>query len=201
MVPSDYRLDHIVARLIERLEGQRPTYVAQPGQADAAFEKAARAHLDAAVGEFREVGLSDDPDTQVRFLEEQVLETFLPRYTALAKRMNEDQQGGFGMGRLAEPAGRLGLVVATVLFSWLVLLKLIYLPIVWPLVLVTFSVPFWPDVARMVYHRRHVAQLQEIVEDMGRIQEQQDAYLSPAVLAGSKEPQVRSTPRPEREHE
>ena len=200
MVPSDYRLDHVVARLIERLEGQRPTYLGRPDEAPLAFEKAARAHVSAALAEFREVGLSDDPDTQARLLEEHVFETFLPRYAELARRRNADERGGYGLGRLAEPIGRLGLVVGTALFAWLVLLKLIALPLIWPLVLVTLSVPFWPDLARVVYHRRYVAQLQEIVEDMGRIQEQHEAYLTPARLAGSKEP-VGVRPQPRKESE
>jgi hypothetical protein len=185
MIPSDYRLDHVVARLIERLEGQRPTYVDRQDQAGEAFVRATESQLSAVIGEFDEIGLADDPEAQKKFLREQVMETFLPRYATLARRANADKASGYGLGRLADPIGRLGLVVGTLLFSWLVLLKLIFLPIVWPLLLVTVSVPFWPDIVAMVYRRRHVAQLEEIVADMTRIQEQQDAYLTPGVLQGA----------------
>ena len=53
---------------------------------------------------------------------------------------------GFGFGKLAEPFGRLALAGGAILLLWLVLLKLIYLPIVWPLLLLDLSLPFWPDV-------------------------------------------------------
>ena len=200
MVPSDYRLDHVVARLIERLEGQRPTYVDRPDDAGDAYAKATEAQLTAVLGEFEEIALSDDPEAQKAFLREQVIETFLPRYARLAAKMNADKSSGYGLGRLAEPIGRLGLVVGALLFSWIFLLKFIFLSIVWPVVLVIISVPFWPDIASLVYRRRHMAQLQEIVGDMARIQEQQDAYLTPGVLQGSHEEPVRP-PQPERQTE
>ncbi len=191
MVPTDYRLDHVVARLIERLEAQRPTFADRPDEGRAAFERTARAHVEAAVAEMRATGWADAPDAHAAFLEREVMDTFLPRYHAVAMRMNEVEAGGYGFGRLAEPLGRLGLFAGVLLFGWVVLLKLITLPVIWPLVVLTAAVPFAPDIARVLYRRRHLAELTEIVDDMTRIQEQHDAYLPPEVLASAEEP-----PRP-----
>ena len=154
MVPSDYRLDHVAARLIERLEGKRPTFADRPDDALRVFSETAENQIEAALGEMQGVGWTEDLEGHRAFLEREVLQTFLPRYHALSSQMSLDEARGFGFGWLAEPIGRLGLVVAALLIGWLVLLKLIFLPIVWPLVLLDVSLPFWPDIASAMYRRR-----------------------------------------------
>ena len=191
MVPTDYRLDYVVARLIERLEGQRPTFADAPDKAMEAFERSVRAQLEAAIGEMRGTGWTDEPDKHAAFLEREVMETFLPRYHAIAQKMTEVEAGGYGMGPLSEPLGRLGLIGGALLFGWLVLLKLIALPIVWPLVLLTAAVPFSPDIASLLYRRRHRALLEAIVHDMTRIQDQESTYLSAQLLEAADEPPLR----------
>ena len=188
MVPTDYRLDHVVARLIERLEGQRPTFAGKPDEALAAFRRSTEAHLDAAIGEMNATGWTDSPERHAAFLRREVLETFLPRYTDRAVKMTEVVSGGYGMGRLADPLGRLGLFAGTALFGWLILLKLIALPIVWPLLLLTLAFPFSPDIASLLHRRRYRADLTAMVEDMTRIQEQERAYLAPEALQDADEP-------------
>lgn len=188
MIPRDYRLDYVVARLIERLEGQRRTFSKNAAQAREAFERTAREQVDAAIGEMRGTGWTDDEDRHAEFLRREVLETFLPRYHAVATRMGDVEGRGYGLGPLSEPLGRLGLVGGALLFGWLVLLKLIALPIVWPLVLLTLAVPFSPDIASMLYRRRYRGELDAIVEDMTRIQDQQNAYLPEDALRAAEEP-------------
>lgn len=195
MVPKDYRLDFVVARLIERLEGQRRTFAGNGDQAREAFARTAREQVDAAIGEMRGTGWADDEDRHGEFLLREVTETFLPRYHAIATSMSDVEAGGYGLGFLSEPLGRLGLVGGTLLFGWLVLLKLIALPIVWPLVLLTLAVPFSPDIASALYRRRYRQQLDAIVEDMTRIQDQQNAYLPEEALRAAEEP---PRPRPQK---
>ena len=177
MVPTDYRLDQVTARLIERLEGARPTYATSPDGAATDFRRIAREHVERAIGEFEEVALTEHPEAQAEFLRREVMETFLPRYHRLAVEMNGATEGGFGFGRLARPLGRLGLFVIALIILWFVLLKLIYLPVVWPLILLDLSLPFWPDIAAMVHRRRYHNDLYSLVADMTRIQDQTDAYL------------------------
>lgn len=198
MVPTDYRLDYVVARLIERLEGQRPTFAGDPDAALDAFRRAAESHVDRAVGEMKGTGWTDEPERHAAFLREEVLETFLPRYHQLATKQNEAESAGFGMGQLAEPIGRVGLVAGGLLFFWFVLLKLITLPIVWPLVLLTLAGVVSPDIVSLLYRRRYANQLDAIVRDMTRIQDQEHAYLSPETLAHADEP---PRPRPVRQPE
>ena len=62
------------------------------------------------------------------------------------------------------------------------------------LLLVTAAVPFSPDIASLLYRRRYRQQLEAIVDDMSRIQEQEDAYLSPETLKAAEEP-LRPRPR------
>ena len=193
MVPKDYRLDYVVARLIERLEGQRKTFAGKPAEAHDAFERSAVAQIDAAIGEMRGTGWADGEDKHEAFLKREVLETFLPRYHAAATSMSAVETSGYGLGPLADPLGRLGLIAGALLFGWLVLLKMIALPIVWPLILLTLAVPFAPDIASMLYRRRYRQQLDAIVDDMTRIQDQENAYLPEDALKAAEEP---PKPRP-----
>ncbi len=194
MVPTDYQLDHVVARLIERLDGSRPTFSGQPDKAMASFERTTREHVEAAIEEFAEVSLVDDPEPQAAFLRREVMETFLPRYHRLALEMGEKERSGFGFGAAYEPVGRLGMVVVSLLVLWFVLLKLIYLPVVWPLVLLDLSFATWPSIAAGLTNRRYRSQLTEIVDDMSRIQEQHSAYLPKSAFADAAESRI-PTPR------
>lgn len=184
MLPTDYRLDHVVARLVERLEGQRRTFLDRPPDASlAAFDRTARAHVAAAIAEMRTTGWTDEPEAHAVFLEREIVDTFLPRYHAAATAMNAVERRGFGLGALAEPLGRLGLVAGSLVFAWFVLLKLVALPIVWPLFLLTAAAPFAPDLAAALHRRRYRAELEGIVADMTRIQDNERAYLTSGAAA------------------
>lgn len=175
MVPSDYRLDHVVARLIERLEGMRASFPDDSERAMVAFRRTAEEQVDAAIAEFMDI--AEDAEPHATFLRREVLETFLPRYHRLATEMTRREEGAFGFGPLADPVGRLALVGAALLILWLVLLRLLALPVVWPIVLLDLSMVFWPDLAAWLHRRRYLAQLERVVSDMVRIQEQTRAYL------------------------
>ncbi|MCB9675379.1 MAG: hypothetical protein H6737_09700 [Alphaproteobacteria bacterium] len=178
MVPSDYRLDEVVARLIERLEGARPSYV-DAASAEVAFRRIATEHVESAIAEYR-VMMPGEPDLgrQEALLREEVLSTFLPRYLRGAIAMNTREAEHFGAGRLAEPAGRVGLVVA-VLLLLLPMLRFVGYPVTWPIVLIVLSVPLWPDLIAWWARRRYYAELQRMIDDMQRIQHQATAYLPP----------------------
>lgn len=175
MIPTDHRLDAVVARLIERLEATRPSWDA--GSAEQAARRVAEEHLGATMAEVRELGLTQRPDRHERFLRREVLETFLPRYLRLAAEMQRLEATHFGFGALAEPRGRLLLGGASLL-GLVLLVRFAYLPLVWMLIVAVLSVAFWPDVARQLGHRRYERELRAILHDMHRIQEQAAAWLT-----------------------
>jgi hypothetical protein len=193
MVPTDYRLDSVVERLIQRLEGARPTHT-DPDRAAAAFEEVARHHVEAALAEYRSVA-PEDPVPHAAFLRREVLATALPRYTRLATAMTTTEQRGYGFGPLAGPVGLPILVVAAVVAFAVVLRPLLGWWEVWPLVLVDVTVPFWPLVAAWLYVRRYRAELQRLVDDMGRIQDAERTFLSDEELAAARELEATSTVR------
>jgi hypothetical protein len=176
-VPTDYRLDHVGARLIERLEGSRRAWEHRPDTVSEETQRITKEHVSRAIEEMEEVAMMSRPDLHAEFLRRELGQQLVPRYEQLATDMNRVEAGGFGMGPLAKPLGRLGLILGS-LFGIYVLLRLIYLPVVWPLFLIDASVPFWPDITRWVHKRRYTAALNEIVDDLHRIQEQEGAYLS-----------------------
>jgi len=186
MIPTEYRLEQVVARLIERLDGARRSYD-NPDLMRAEFERIADEHVRGALGEFREVGMVDEPQHHEEFLANEVSETFLPRYLKLAEEMNFAERRGFGMGALAKPLGRIGLVVATLMLVWFLELRFIRLPVIWPVMFVTLSLPFWPDIAGWLHRRRYLASLQSVLADMSWIQEQAGAYVRPERLGVADE--------------
>lgn len=191
MVPSDFRLPNVANGLITRLEGTRRSYADDPESAKAEFQRISEEHVAAAADELASLDL-DEHDGHRRFLEQEIRQTFLPRYTRLAERMNALESTNFGLGALGEPAGRVALV-AVALVGLMFFLRLIYLPWAWPMFLVDVSVPFWPDILRVLYRRRYAAQLQELLDDLGAIQEQATTYAPSSV---ETEP---PRPRPQRE--
>lgn len=175
MLPSDYRLDFVAARLLERLEGMRPTFAGRPDEATLAFERAAKEQIEAALSEFREVVGEADAAHQGGFLRREVRETLLPRYHRLATRMTADEEGSYGLGRLASPLGRIGLVAFSLLFLF-PLSRWIYLPVSWPVDFAFIALPFVPDLARALRRRQYERQLRALLGDMTRIQDQVLAY-------------------------
>lgn len=193
MVPSDYRLDEVAARLIERLEAARPSWT-DPAELDAAFQRIASEHVEAAIAEFRSV-MPGDPsvDRQAELLRREIGETFLKRVVRLAVAMNEREAGGHGFGPLATSAGRM-VLVAGALAVWLALGRYVGAVWSWPLLLAGLTLPVWPDVAGRLAHRAHTRELQSVVDAMQRIQEQATSYLPPEQLDAG-----RAVPRRDKE--
>lgn len=175
MIPTDHRLDSVVARLIERLEATRPSWEADA--AERAARRLAEEHVGATMAELRELGVTERPDRHERFLRREVLETFLPRYLRLAAHMQSLEATHFGFGALAEPRGRVLLGGAS-LIGLVLLVRFAYLPLMWLLILGVVSVAFWPDVARHLGHRRYERELRAVLRDMHQIQEQAAAWLT-----------------------
>ncbi|HHO51114.1 MAG TPA: hypothetical protein ENK18_09655 [Deltaproteobacteria bacterium] len=192
MVPSDYRLDHVTARLIERLEGARRTFGDDERAARAAFEETASAHIEAVIAEYRALAF-EEPSAHAAFLEREVLQTALPRYVRLAVQMNRAEAEGFGFGWLAEPLGRFALVgVAAV--GLLLMVRLAAAPLMWPLLLFDLSLPLWPSIGAWLGGRRYTNQVVQIVDDMARIQDSEGLYLSDAQREAMAELGAPSTP-------
>lgn len=171
MIPSEYRLEQVTARLTQRLEGTRRSFVRDPAGAQAAFERIAEEVVDHVISEFRADGFVDYPDEHAAFLRREVMGTFLPRYTRLATAMTDREAAGFGLGPLATAVGRVGLIAMTVMLAVLLfrapgspLFKLVALV---PLI----GAPFVPDFvsyfARLKYHRELMASLndQKLIQD------------------------------------
>jgi hypothetical protein len=175
MVPTAYRLDQVAVRLVERLEGTRRTFAGESERARAEFERVAREMVAAAVGEYREMAV-DDPDRQVALLEQEIVGTFLPRYHREAVKMTEREAGGYGLGLLAEPIGRVAALGGALVFIWLDLRFFMEAPVMWAFAPVLLSVPFAPDLLAWLYGRRYRNELQVLVDDMAKIQDQADAY-------------------------
>ena len=176
MITAEYKLDYVVARLIERLEGTRRTF--KPDGLDDLqkhFTQIARDYVSTAMNEFREVGLSEQADLHVAFIEREVMQTFLPRYVRLANDANRNESSQYGLRWFGGLAGRLALggisLASLVLMPRLRLQGMFY-----PALPVLLMLPFLPDITRWFYERRHRNALQQIVNDMSVIQESQTDY-------------------------
>ncbi len=180
MLPAEYRLDHVTARLIERLEGARRTFDADASAAQGAFEEIADEHVRAALAEYRVLAL-EDPAAHATFLHREVLRTALPRYTRLAVQMNQAEASAFGFGRLASPSGRLGLALVAAAGLWW-LGRLAAIPWTWPLLVLDLCLPWLPSIGAWLARRRYRGEVVRIVEDMARIQDNARPYLTSAQL-------------------
>lgn len=189
MVPSDYRLPSVATGLITRLEGTRRSYAHDPGAATEEYTRVADQHVDAALAELDELGMSDDPG-HGDFLRDEIHKTFLPRYSRLAAAMNDREAANFGLGPLGDPLGRAGLALVALL-GMVMFIRLIYLPWAWPLFLLDLSLPLWPDIARVLVRRRYQSDLQQLIDDLQAVQVQATAFAPLAV-----EPAQSTSPRP-----
>jgi hypothetical protein len=193
MVPTDYRLDSVVERLIERLEGARPTHT-DPEAARRVFEEVAAQHLETVIAEYRSVA-PENPDRHAAFLRQEVLQTALPRYHRLAVGMTAAEQRGYGFGPLAGPIGMPALFLLAVAVFWLVLRRLLGFWEIWPLVLLDATLPLWPLVAAWLYVRRYRAELEALAADMGRIQAAERSFLTEDQLNAARELEPPATAR------
>lgn len=176
MVPTDYRLDQVAVRIMERLEGTRRSFQADPERAEVEFRRVALEMVEAASSEYREGPALGDPEPQIALLRREIVELFLPRYHRSAMEMNARERGGFGLGPLAEPIGRIGLVLFALLVVAVDSRTLLATPPGWLIGASAIALPFSPDILRGIHQRRYRNELQVIADDMAAIQDKADTY-------------------------
>ncbi len=191
MIPSDYRLEQVVVGLIERLDSARLSFDSRE-EADAGFHRIVDKQLASVIDEWRGLEWNADPEAHAEFLRTEVHETFLPRFTRIATAQSASEADVYGLGWAASPIGRIVLIGAT-LIALRLMLRFIWLPEVWPLVLVSMALPVLPEIAAWFAARRYHRQVSEIVGDMARIQAQQLAYQP--TPASTAEPAPAKAPR------
>ena len=185
MVPSDYKLDHVSVRLIERLEGSRLSYLDRPDAWDAAARRIAGEHTDKAIGELYQMWPGPEADAQAALLRQETVESFLPRYLRITRELNTQELGGFGLGPMNAPLGRLVSSAGALLIA-LMLMRFLYNPLVWLLVGLVALVPVLPELLRWVAYRRYRNDLQELARDMARIQHESSAWLPTEPLSETR---------------
>lgn len=196
MIPSEYRLDTVVAGLVERLEGTRPTHGLDPDKASTAFREVAVRHVEAAVTEFKDNAVDGDPEVHAAFLRREVVETLLPRYTRLAVEMTRAESGGFGFRALAGPLG-VPVLMGVAALGLVVLLRLAGWWEAWPLLALDLSLPLWPTVVTALYRRRYRQQLEDLVADAARIQDHERGFMTDEDVRAVRELGQQGTrPRP-----
>lgn len=167
MVTESYRLETVSAGIVERLEGARRSYAGRP---EAFAELAARVS-DEALERTRAdyVELFGD-DGHVAQLEQEVRETFLPRYLRLAAAQTalEEQARGLWAGDML---ARAGAFIAAMLLA-IVVSRIIRNPFVVSFYAAAFLVPFLPELRRWWQRRAYLAELQGMIDDLARVQEQ-----------------------------
>lgn len=165
--PPTFRLDTLAVHLVARLEASRRAHLDDPEAARAAFGRVVAESAAALARECREV-LGDEG--QARLLEREARETFLPRYTRMALEQSVAEKRGYAFVFGAGPVAR---VVATVFALALAAFFSRYMPgFLRTLLFVTAaSTPFIPEI-RVWWARRHWnGQLQELADDLGRVQD------------------------------
>lgn len=167
MAPSSYRLDTLAATLVPRLEGVRRAHLDDPEQATAAIRLAASEATASVAAECRST-LGDEG--QALLLEREIAGIFVPRYTSLALAQSRDE------ARL-RLGGIVGQVTARILAVpvGFILMGILNRVAAGPWDLLFLSLPvlmlFWPDLLGTIWRRRFAGQLQELADDLGKVQE------------------------------
>lgn len=197
-VPTEYRLDHVAHRLIERLEATRRSWLADDDAAEASASRIADELVEAALAEYRAVAMADEPELHEGFLRREITENFLPRYFRLATEMNAVERRGYGFGPIATPVGRI-LIAAVSLVLLLMSVRftgravLLTLPIV-------LTLPFIPDILGFLHYRSYRGHLEDLLDDMAKIQEQASVYIPSSRLKLAEDELSRpTTSKPEKE--
>jgi hypothetical protein len=175
MAPPSYRLDTLAANLVARLEASRRSWV---GDATAAREGIERIVREAAHALARECRETMGDEAQAMRLEREAIQTFLPRYSRLAVEQNAAERLGYGI----LPSG-VGVRAMAVTGSF-ILATVVERVFHHPELAVLYGLPLFalvfPEIRTAWMRRGYQAQLQELVDDMGKVQDAVEA-LEPAV--------------------
>lgn len=173
MVPREYRLDVVAGRLASRLDGSRRS-LPDPSRRHEAFVQRTEAYVAQVANNWRvvsqELDLDDDPAVHARFLREELLQTFLPRFEQSVAQVGREESSGYGIGDLSRPVGRLGLALFG-LFGAYMSLRLGGPTYGFPVAMVLLAAPGLPELLRLLALRRYRREVEEILSDLGRIQD------------------------------
>ncbi|MDP2309714.1 MAG: hypothetical protein Q8P18_27085 [Pseudomonadota bacterium] len=173
--PPSYRLDTLSVHLVSRLEATRRAHLDAPDAARAAF---ARVVQDTAAALARECREMVGDEEQARLLEREATETFLPRYTRMALAQNRIEARGFG-GPFGD--GPFARIVATVLAVAIAAVGARFLPPVAEglLFLLAAITPIAPELRVAWTRRAWSRELQELADDLGRLQDAAESLPPP----------------------
>lgn len=191
MTAQSYRIDTVCANLIEHLEGARRTWPGRPDEAHAGFRRIAEETLDKVTGEHDELfGASGWGET----LRREVLDTFLPRYERLAVDQTDLEVQGYNAWRGGDPVARV-VVTAGALLGALALERWVHHPVALVAFAGVFLAPVVPEIRAFAYRRRYRRLLQEVVDDMSRIQDELERYANAAPAPVSESERAPRKPR------
>jgi hypothetical protein len=198
--PPTFRLDTFAVLLIGRLEATRRAHLDDADAARAAFARVVDEGAKALARECREV-MGDD--AQASLIERESAETFLPRYTRLALAQNKSEAQGFGPFGDGPFVRILATAVAISLAT--VLARLTPGPNDVLFYLAAALTPLAPEVRVWWSRRRWRNQLQELADDLGKVQETAETLPRAAQpLPPAAEPEPSALPprtrRPEEIH-
>jgi hypothetical protein len=194
--PSSLRLDTLALALVERLEASRKSWVGNEEAAQEAIRRIVHEGASAVAAECREV--YGDNTHAARILAE-AENTFLPRYTRLALEENQAESRPYAL----VPGSILPRLPAT--FAAFIAAELLArrFPGGWGLV--AFSLPFvamlWPEIRGLFGRKRYRDSLQELVNDMGRIDHALAALPEHDSANTAAAPAESSVPLPQRQRE
>lgn len=169
MSPPSYRLDTIAAQLIERLEGTRRAWVDRP---DAAKEAVPRISAEAAAAWARECRAVMGDTAQAARLEREITDSFVPRYTRLAITQNAAEAKGYGVASSGIIARVLATACSIVISD--VMVRVVREPFGLPFLVLPFFVLLFPEIRAAWLRRQYAAALQQVVDDLGRVQDAVD---------------------------
>lgn len=174
MAPASYQLDTVATHLLTHLEGARRTWLDDPFGARAGLTRIASESVDRVVAEHDQV--MGDADGWGPVLRREVMETFLPRYLRLAVAQNAQEAAGFGTWRGGDPVARITLLVGAILIATLLRRLLMFHPITLIFYGVALLAPLLPSLRARHQRRRYQRSLQEVLDDLARIQVELDRH-------------------------
>lgn len=195
MTAPSYRLETIALNLIERLEGARRTWATEPEVARTELSRAANDQLERILAEHDEI--IDTPGWS-EVVRREIQQTFLPRYLRLAIDHNALEERGYNAWRGGDPIGRIvgGLAAVT---AAMVLVRLVHHPGALVGFAIALAVPFIPEIRRVYFRRRYRAALQQVVDDMARIQSEIERFPAAGVSSPVAPEAIRVPPPPQTE--